>query len=162
MMRTSSTSIRANWPVLLSSLLLALVTSVAHGDVYRYVDKDGTVKYTDKPELLPAELLAKIRSTRTDNSAVADRVAADLKARDDAAKSQSANEQAATEKKQADAAKEADKANRCLQARNRYASLNATGRVFSVDEKGERQYMDDKQLDQSRASAQKDMDTWCN
>lgn len=142
--------------------MLALITGVAHGDVYRYVDKDGTVKYTDKPELLPAELLAKIRSQRTDNSVVADRVAADLKARDEAAKTQSASEQSAAEKKKADAAKDADKANRCLQARSRYASLNATGRVFTVDEKGERQYMDDKQLDQARAGAQKDMDTWCN
>jgi len=146
----------------LLALTLALGAGIAQGDVYRYVDKDGTVKYTDKPELLPAELLAKLKSTRTDNSVVADRVAADLKARDQEAKAESTAEQAAAEKKKADATKEADKANRCVQARSHYASVNATGRVFTVDEKGERQYMDDKQLDQARASAQKDMETWCN
>jgi hypothetical protein len=42
--------------------LSLLAVSASHADVYRYVDKDGHVQYTDKPETLPAELLAKLKS----------------------------------------------------------------------------------------------------
>jgi hypothetical protein len=145
-----------------AALLISLLISTAHADVYRYVDKDGTVKYTDKPELLPAELLAKIKSQRTDNSAVADRVAADLKARDDAAKAQANEDKQAAEKKNAEQVTAADKANRCTQARGRYESITTTGRVYTLNDKGERVYMDDNQLDQARKSAKEQVDTWCN
>lgn len=147
---------------LLAVALTGLVLVPAHADVYKYTDKDGTVKYTDKPELLPAELLAKIKSQRTDNAVLADRVAADLKARDDAAKTQPDADKAAAEKKKAEQLKAADKADRCTQARGRYESITTTGRVYTLDSKGERVYMDDNQLDQARKTAKEQMDTWCN
>jgi hypothetical protein len=142
--------------------LTLLVVSVSHADVYRFVDSKGQVQYTDRPETLPAELLAKLKSQRTDNSALADRVAADLKARDAAAKVQQTSSNAAAEKAKADQATAADKANRCTQARSHYAGLTTTGRVYTVDDKGERSYMDDAQLEKARATAKEQMDTWCN
>jgi hypothetical protein len=140
--------------------LLAVTNSQA--DVYRYIDKNGQVQYTDKPELLPAELLAKLKSQRTDNSAIADRVAADLKARDTAAKIEETATKAKADKQKAIEATAADKADRCIQARGRYESLTNSSRVYSVDTKGERVYMDDKQIEQSRTAAKQQMDTWCN
>lgn len=148
---------------LITVVALSLVAiSSSQADVYRYVDKNGHVQYTDKPETLPAELLAKLKSQRTDNSAIADRVAADLKARDAAAKAQEAANKAATDKTKTDQVTAADKANRCAQARNQYAAITTTGRVFTVDDKGERVYMDDAQLDKARATTKEQMDTWCN
>ncbi len=150
-------------PRFLAALALSLVVvSASQADVYRFVDKKGQVQYTDRPETLPAELLAKIKSQRTDNSALADRVATDLRERDAAAKAKEATDKAAAEKAKADQVTAADKANRCTQARNKYAGLTTTGRVFSVDDKGERVYMDDAQLDTARANAKEQMDTWCN
>lgn len=144
-------------------LALSLLTvAVSQADVYRYVDKNGQIQYTDRPETLPAELLAKIKAQRTDNSVVADRVAADLKARDAAAKAQEAASKAAADKQKAAQITAEDKANRCTQARGRYESVTTTGRVYSLDAKGERVYMDDKQLEQARAAAKEQMDTWCN
>ncbi len=141
---------------------LSLVTVSALADVYRFVDSKGQVQYTDRPETLPAELLAKIKSQRTDNSAVADRVAADLKARDVAAKAQQSTSSSATDTKKATQGTSADKAERCTKARERYDSVMTAQRIYSTDEKGERVYMDDKQTDQARASAKQMMDTWCN
>lgn len=143
-------------------ILSTAVVSVSQADVYRFVDSKGQVQYTDRPETLPAELLAKIKSQRTDNSALADRVNADLRARDEAAKAQESSGQAAADKKKAEEVKAIDKANRCTQARARYESVTTTDRVYSLDAKGERVYMDDKQLEKSRASAKEQMDTWCN
>jgi Domain of unknown function (DUF4124) len=142
--------------------LSLLAVSASQADVYRFVDSNGQVQYTDRPETLPAELLAKIKSQRTDNSALADRVAADLRARDTAAKTQEASGKVAADKAKADQVTAADKANRCTQARNHYASVTSTGRVFTVDDKGERSYLDDSQLDKTRAAAKQQMDTWCN
>ncbi len=150
-------------PRFLAALALSLVVvSASQADVYRFVDKKGQVQYTDRPETLPAELLAKIKSQRTDNSALADRVATDLRERDAAAKAKEATDKAAAEKAKADQVTAADKANRCTQARSKYGGLTTTGRVFSVDDKGERVYMDDAQLDTARANAKEQMDTWCN
>jgi hypothetical protein len=147
---------------LTAALALSLLVVSAQADVYRYVDKNGIVQYTDKPETLPAELLAKLKSQRTDNTALADRVAADLKARDATAKAQEAAGKTAAEKAKADQVTAADKADRCTQARKQYAAVTNTGRVYTVDEKGERSYMDDAQLEQARATAKEQMDTWCN
>lgn len=143
------------------ALSLAAV-SVSQADVYRFVDSKGQVQYTDRPETLPAELLAKIKSQRTDNSALADRVAADLKARDAAAKAQEATGKETAEKQKAAQVTAADKANRCTQARGRYESVTTTDRVYTLDARGERVYMDDAQLEKSRATAKEQMDTWCN
>jgi hypothetical protein len=148
---------------LVAAFALSLIAvSASQADVYRFVDSKGQVQYTDRPETLPAELLAKIKSQRTDNSVLADRVAADLRARDTAAQAQAAASKNATDKTKADQATAADKANRCAQARNQYASVTSTGRVFTVDDKGERTYLDDSQLEKTRASAKEQMDTWCN
>lgn len=142
--------------------LTLVVASASYADVYRFVDSKGQVQYTDRPETLPAELLAKLKSQRTDNSVIADRVAADLKARDAEAKAKEASAKATADKQKAEQITAADKANRCTQARGRYESVTTTGRVYSLDDKGERVYMDDKQLEQARATAKEQMDTWCN
>ena len=146
---------------LVVALSLAAI-STSQADVYKYVDKNGQLQYTDKPETLPAELLAKIKSQRTDNAALADEVAADLKARDASAKAEDAANKAAADKAKADQAKANDKANRCLQARNHYAAVTTSGRIYTVDARGERSYMDDAQIDKARADAKEQMDTWCN
>jgi len=142
--------------------LSLLAVSTGHADVYRFVDSKGQVQYTDRPETLPAELLAKIKSQRTDNAALADRVAADLKARDAAAKVQQEADKASADGKKAAQSTAADKAERCNKARERYDNVMNAQRLYSTDDKGERTYMDDKQTDQARASAKQMMDTWCN
>jgi hypothetical protein len=150
-------------PRLIAAFALSLLAvSVSQADVYRFVDSHGQVQYTDRPETLPAELLNKIRSQRTDNSALADRVAADLKARDAAVKAQESSSKAVADKAKADQVTAADKANRCTEARSHYAAVSTTGRVYTVDAKGERSYMDDSQLEKTRATAKEQMDTWCN
>lgn len=141
--------------------LSLIAVSVSQADVYRFVDSKGQVQYTDRPETLPAELLAKIKSQRTDNSALADRVAADLKARDAAAKAQQGASSGADSKKAAQTTA-ADKAERCTKARERYESVMTASRIYSTDEKGERVYMDEKQSEQARVSAKQLVDTWCN
>lgn len=148
-------------PLLLLTLGLSLLTT-ASAEIYKYIDEHGQVQYTDKPPLLPKEAPIKKQTQPTDNAALADRVAADLKARDAAARAQAAAKQAETEKKKADELTAADKADRCVQARGKYENLTTSHRVYSLNDKGERVYFDEKQIEQSIAAAKEQMDTWCN
>ena len=146
-------------PVLGLLLLVGcLLAATASADVYKYVDAKGQVQYTDKPELLPAEILERIKSQRTDNAAVADRTAAEQQQ----SNTDNVNQANAADKKKTQQSNAADKAERCAKARERYDQLMSAQRVYSQDEKGERSYMDDKQVEQARTSAKQLMDTWCN
>ncbi len=127
-------------------------------DVYKFVDDKGQVQYTDRPETLPAELLAKIKSQRTDKSAVADRTAAEQQQND----ASNANQANADDNKKAQKTNAADKADRCAKARERYDQVMSAQQIYSTNDKGERVNMDEKQVDQTRASAKQLMDTWCN
>jgi len=142
---------------LIASLIYVLALP-ASADVYRYVDDKGLVQYTDKPELLPAEILARIKSQRTDKSALADRVATEQQQTQE----KNAEQASAADKQKAQKNTAADKADRCTKARERYDQIMSAQRVYSTNEKGERVYMDDKEVEKSRASAKQMMDTWCN
>jgi hypothetical protein len=43
----------------------------------------------------------------------------------------------------------------------RFATVTAGGRLYEVDEQGERHYWDDATLKAKQAEAQKDVDQWC-
>lgn len=139
---------------------LAVISS-SYADVYRFVDAKGQVQYTDRPELLPAQRL-NVQSQRTDTVAVAQRIAEENKQREADAKAQQSTDKAATDKSKTQQTTSADKAERCTKARQRYDEVMTAQRIFSTDANGERVYMDDKQIDQARASAKQMMDTWCN
>ena len=145
-------------PALGLMILISLVASAAMADVYRYVDKNGQVQYTDKPELLPAELMAGIKSQRTDKDAATARAATEQQ-QNDATSTSQANADDAKKAKKNEAA---DKADRCAKARERYDQVMSAQQIYSTNEKGERVNLDEKQVDQTRASAKQLMDTWCN
>lgn len=128
------------------------LTTVSVADVYKFIDAKGQVQYTDRPETLPAELLKNTK--RTDPDEVA-------RLNEDTATRAAAAQQAAADKpKKVDTS--ADKAERCAKARERYEQVMTSHRIYSTDDKGERQYMDDAQIDKTRADAKSMMDTWCN
>jgi len=144
-------------------LLIASVAAISssYADVYKFVDSKGQVQYTDRPDVLPAQRLS-VQSQRTDTVAVANRVSEEATQRDAADKAQQSSSQASADKSKAQQNTAADKAERCTKARERYDQVMTAQRLYSTDDKGERVYMDDKQIDQARASAKQMMDTWCN
>lgn len=140
------------------AVVVAMAATTTMADVYKYVDANGHVQYTDKPELLPAEILARIKSQRTDNAAVADRTAAQQQQYDSINSSQAA----ADDKSKSQKNTAADKAERCTKARERYEQVMSAQRLYTQNDKGEKTFMDEKETDKARASAKQMMDTWCN
>jgi hypothetical protein len=142
--------------------LTAMINAASAADVYRYVDENGRVQYTDKPLKLPAERL-NVQSQRTDTVAMEQRneesanddVVARDKERQEAAKKEAA-------KRSADAEFEANKLEACNKARSDYLSRMGTGRIYETLPNGERRYLESAEIDASRAAAKETMDNLCN
>jgi hypothetical protein len=139
---------------------VALATASA-GEVFITRDAQGNPVYTDRPESLPAERVH-VASKDTDIVDVQKRYDQEMKQYEATGKaSADASKQAAeTKKAQADTA--ADKAKRCQDARTQYAAMMNAHRVYEEDDKGERHYLDSKQIDESRAKAKSLMDEFCS
>lgn len=145
-------------------ILLATLTVVAGpvlADVYMWQDADGTVHYGDKPGTREATKLD-IQTRSTDKAAVTERYQERQSARLES-NAASAERRATKEQQEADAAKQrAEKEARCEKARERLTSYINSRRLYRVDESGERQYLDDAQIDEARAKAEEAVTEHCN
>lgn len=144
----------------LFALALIIAASAVQADVYKYVDPQGRVQYTDKPQTLPAERL-NMRSQKTDTVALQARTEEERKRQEDAdkARQQSGNQKA--DQRAAAELSAKDKAERCKKARERYDSYVSSQRLFEPLPNGERRYLSDSELDAARSSAKVSMDEFC-
>ncbi|MGQ0587226.1 MAG: DUF4124 domain-containing protein [Gammaproteobacteria bacterium] len=127
-------------------LLLLLVPGLACAQVYKCRDKDGRTIYVQtKPA--GADCSGSVSTPPPSSSSEGGDPLRGIAAQADerqAAESQ-AREQAAQQQAQREA--------RCAQWRARLAALERASKVFTVDEKGERQYRSDAQNDAMRDEA---------
>ncbi len=141
--------------------LTLTLASAASADVYRYVDAQGNVQYTDKPALLPAQKLAvqsrATDATEVDASATAEQTRA---AAADAARRQAAARQA--DQNQANRITATAKAEQCVKARERNETYSTSKRLYETLPDGERRYLTDAELDEARAQAEKAVAEMCN
>jgi Domain of unknown function (DUF4124) len=146
--------------VLSLTALIALAPST-FADVYRFVDKQGNVQYTDKPALLPAEKLA-VQSRATDTAQVAARSEAD-RARvtaEEAARQQAAAQQA--DQRAASQLTATAKAEQCVKARERDVAYSTSKRLYESLPDGQRRYLTDAELTAARNEAKAAVAEMCN
>jgi len=154
--------------------LMLCLALPASAQMYKWVDSNGKVQYSDKPP--PSNIKSeKLRDPAPAASAPA---ASEGKggAKKDAAKTEPktvAEQEQAFRKRQAGAAKAQEeegkkqaeareKAENCKRAKAALTSLELSGRQSHIDEKGERVFMDEQQIAQEKARAQKEITTNCN
>ena len=171
------------------AIWLALcVVLTASAQVYKWVDADGKVHYSDKPpesnvksEKLhigthtgstPVASEAKSAASEGKAPAGAGKGAAQKDAAKDGPKTAAEQEQA-FRKRQLDAAKAQkdeeqkqaqarDKAENCKRAKAALADLQIGGRQTRVDEKGERVFLDEQQIARETARARGEAAAACN
>ena len=145
----------------LSITVLITLAQGASADVYRFVDAQGNVQYTDKPALLPAEKLA-VQSRATDTAAVAARSEADQArtAANDTARQQAAATQA--DQRGASQLSATAKAEQCVKARERNDAYSISRRIYETGPDGERRYLTEAELGQARAAAAKAVADLCS
>jgi type IV secretory pathway VirB10-like protein len=151
--------------------IAALGVTAAQGQVYKCLDSNGRVVYSQNP--CPPSMKREAMSPRGIPPAPA-AAPADAGA-DKASKGPQtpAQQEQAFQKRQQDAAKagkEADqksaeaqmKAANCDNARKRLAQFEIGGRISHIDDKGERYYMDDSAIETGKAQARADVSKFCN
>ncbi|MGE5142451.1 MAG: DUF4124 domain-containing protein [Acidobacteriota bacterium] len=138
--------------VSITALVLAGACSLARADVFRWVDSEGVVHYSD--EWVPGSTVVKTtvrphsESSPTSSTARAgSRVNEQIDNQDNARAVQQ------------DVAKARD--SQCSWAKDRYMKAIASRRVYKEGKDGERQYMSDADADAYREQARKDVQQAC-
>ena len=148
--------------------IASLGAAAAQAQVYKCLDSNGKVVYSQNPCPPNMKRETMSRGGIPPASAVAP---ADASA-DKASKSPAEQEQAYRKRQQdeAKAAKSAEqktaeaqvKAANCDNARKRLAQYEIGGRISQINDKGERYYMEDAQIETAKAQARADVSQFCN
>ena len=162
------------------SLLCALLFTLpllANAEVYKWKDKDGSTRYTDTPP--PSNIkqeavgrkkvvqptgrapLAPVENAQAVPAKVKDSPAAPKNTEDAAAAQRQKNAEAEKRNKQEKEAEAKRKEENCKAAKANFETYKQGGRVYKMNEKGEREYMDDKGLQEGKEQAQKEMNENC-
>jgi uncharacterized protein DUF4124 len=146
---------------MLSMVLLLAVAPLAAAELYKYVDKDGKTVYTDQP---PANAKTETLNVPKTFPPPAPGVAGGNKSAVEKDKELEKGRQQALDKqkKAEEAAQKAQLAEqRCTQARTAYQQYSDGGRLTKYNEKGERVYLGDDEIEAGRERARHDMEEAC-
>lgn len=153
----------------LSAALLVVAPLSAAGQLYKWVDAEGNVTYSDKPPptrgvtqqktlpkpaaVTPAQGAAQ-GTAPSGAKSVAEQEMEFRKRRLEAAEAEAKRQQQSDE--------EAKKRANCEQAKARVAMLQAGGRITRASPSGEAIYMDDAEIARELVEARKVADSWCS
>jgi Domain of unknown function (DUF4124) len=145
----------------ISALVLAAAATTAHADVYRFIDAQGRVQYSDR--WVPGSELIKTSDrnrTVSSEAAAAQRAAEQTKltVSNDRIAAQQAQQNAAQAMRQDVAATRNEQ---CKQAKDRYEKSIQARRLYKVGKDGEREYLTDSEADEMRLQARVDMQNLC-
>jgi hypothetical protein len=151
----------------LISLALMMFATAAAAQLYKWVDKDGKVRYGDTPPpgVKATPLKGPSGSAATPSAA--------SKGEKDKAEKDKLSPEAAFRKRQEDAAKEREKQAKsqeeatvkkenCARAQEALRSLESGQRLARVDAKGERYYLEDADVARETAKARQAMQQACS
>lgn len=161
------------------ALSVLLITALpVQAEIYKWVDKDGTVKYTDTPPPSGAKSIGTLRkkaaspppvtSPAPGSTAVtatpqanAGAEQADMSAKELEKKKREIEEVEKKNKAEKEAQAKQKQLN-CTAAKSNYQSYSQGGRIYKTNEKGERIYLGDKQLADGAAQAKREIEEYCN
>jgi hypothetical protein len=158
--------------VAVATLLMSLATTAAQADVYRSVDAQGQVHYTDTPT--PGAELVHVQrggggiafsstaaaAAKSSSAATASSTAAKANSSASAGPPQDPLAKQAAEKAvQQDV--EQTRADQCTKAKSDYEAAIAARRIYKAGVDGERQYLTDEEAEQQRVNLHQAMDTAC-
>ena len=139
----------------------ALTTSASAGEIYRYVDEQGSVHYLDRPTGESGEERMDITYSATNPASVN----AQVKRRSDymAALDEAREETRGRREAEAQARAEVEaRAAKCEENRNRLESYLQSRRLYRQNDAGEREYLDDEQILEARRRAEEAIQETCS
>lgn len=153
---------------------IALLPALAHAEIYKWKDKNGTVRYSDTPppsniknepigKKIPKPSNSSPATSNEDAGVVISPTVKDVAISKDEAAAKRAKD--AEAQKKAEASKQEElkiKQENCAVAKRNLATYNNGGRISTTDEKGERTYLGDNEIAKGRADSQRDVEKYCN
>jgi uncharacterized protein DUF4124 len=148
-----------------TSLVLSAVFALAlpaHAQVYKCVVGGRTI-YSQTPCPANSQSTTIRRSGPTDPAPGAGKSGAPMTAaeQEQAFRKRQQEQQAAAKKQGEKAAESQQKQENCSNARSQLAQFEAGGRITRFDEKGERTYLGDDEIEQEKSRARALVDQWC-
>lgn len=148
---------------ILCALTVLLATAPMAAEVYRTVESDGTVSYSDRPEGADAKLVHVVTheppapppATQANSGAKTPSTAPSADSADGQSKQNAAPEPTAAEKAE-------QRQKNCKIARERVERYSTAHRLYRTTPDGEREYLNDAEIDEARARAAADVETWCS
>lgn len=143
---------------ILTALFLCSATPIMSADMYRWVDSQGRVQYSDQP---PADVKAEKVTPNPSSGAQGQAGPKSYQEQDQEFRKRRVEEQEAA-KKQADADREAKvKQRNCAESKSQLSSLQSGGRFTRANDKGEREFLDEKGIEAAIVEAKKAVEEWC-
>lgn len=153
--------------VMKTGLILAVIVGgfslVAQAaEIYKWVDSDGKVHYSDQPVAgksepsklnLPDQPVSGSEGAEEARHKLSDREAEARKRKDEAAAVKAKRDKAEAEAR--------EKHKNCEQARDSLRQFQTGQRLAHVNAQGQPEVMDDEARAQAQADAQKSVDNWC-
>ena len=166
--------------LVLALLIPAMLPVLAQAEIYKWKDKDGTIRYSDVPppsniknesigKKIPKASAATAVAPLENGSApatnksgtAAPKDAAPLSKEEAAAK----RTQEAEAKRKADEVKQAElkfRQESCAAARNNLRMYSNGGRIMTTEENGERRYLGDDEVSKGKTDAQQAVEKFCD
>jgi hypothetical protein len=140
-------------------LLLFLLVPPSFAEVYRWVDSNGRVQYSDQaPPGIDATTVG-VKPATSGNSGAAVKTYSDKE--QDFRKRQVESAEKAKKQAAIDDDSKAKQQN-CKQARAQLATTQLGGRVVRTNDKGEREFLDDNAIAAERMKAEDSVAKWCS
>jgi hypothetical protein len=132
----------------------------ASADAYKWVDPQGRIHYSDRPDVEGAERVAVV-SHRSDSAAIAERMNAENTQREqaNAQATDAQRQEATTQAVQKDVTKTRE--TQCKDAKEQYRVSIESQKLYRVGKDGERQYLTSAEIDEARMNARRAMDELC-
>lgn len=152
--------------------LMLLMPVLSHGEIYKWKDKDGSVRYSDIPppsniknEPMLGNKISKPAApvtTPSETQAKGEAVNNAPSTKDDAAAKRAKDAEA---QKKIDEAKQAElkfRQESCAAAKRNHAMYSLGGRIVTTDAQGERRFLGDEEIAKGKAEAAQAIEKFCN
>ena len=164
-------------PLLLAVFALSAVSGLSQAEIYKWKDKEGKIRYSDTPP--PSNIKQESMSGKKKVAAptgnaplapvdanaapakMADIPEAPISPEDAAALKRQRNAEADKNNKKEKEVEAARKVENCTAAKANMQTYTQGGRVYKMNEKGEREYMDESGFKAGREKAQQEINENC-
>jgi len=150
------------WIAIAAGTLAGGAASAQKARVFKWVDNEGTVHYTDRPPPQTRVEDTGIQYDRTDVNTLQARIEARTTDREARRESRALEDARAEEARASSAALEEERSENCARARERLESYETAHRLYRKTDDGGREYLSDEEIDSAKAAASESVSRWCD